>query len=1107
MHAQSRQWHPVSGRRSGKVVLATFATALAAALALGTATPALAVEDTPQGYMKLPDDMQPVTTDATSADQESAPKATSGKSAGRSSSSGDDQVTHGPCGPTSVDQNTGEVTVADNVTWSYSAGTLTISGSGEMDTWNYDTFWGQDVFPGWRSAGLNDQITRVVVESGVTKVGSAAFAQMPNLTSVSLSPTVTEIGWEAFRGDTKLTAIKLNEGLTTIRGMAFNDSGIQTIEIPSTVSDMASTMFGDAKYDTRGTTHGLDVSGLKISPKNPYYKLSDNVLYKCENGRPVELVHSSTKYPPTGMFRIPSGIKKIASQAFADTDITGVVLNPELESVGSDAFFGTKLTSVTIPDNVKSLDWSSFGNIATLRSVTVGSGLTEINGFQYDQALTSVHLSEGPTKIVDRAFGMAAITSIDIPKSVTEIGEEIFVYCKNLTTVNMPNVKSIGYAAFAECSKLASVSLPQTLERIDKEAFYGTALSEVNIPASVTYIGPKAFPEGTKLLELPSTLVKMPDGSYQLGATLQIEGVSYVTSDARGMLSQLNAFRTGGDAWYWNQDDASKTQYNTSGNKSLSALTYDYTLERLAMQRAAEIAVLYTHKRPDGTYASSSLSGYSAWGENIAYGYGSATAVMDAWKEANVGYSGQGHRRNMLSENFNAVGIGHVRRNGVDYWVQEFGYKKSPDTAASSKSVNNEVAATSTADLTVKQDNVTSVGSVTPSTNPVLIQQAGGTASAPTAILTGIELQVANGSYYWDGTPAYDTGTIDKATAHVQWASSDSSIVTVDGQTLTRKGEGRTTISSTVLGKALQVTVTDGKKVDLAKAGAKVSAIPDQTYTGSALTPAPTVTLGGATLASGSDYTLSYASNTNAGTATVTVNGTGDYTGTVTSTFRIVPVDLAKATIAAIPDQAYTGSAVTPEPTVTLGGRTLVSNTDYTVSYANNVNLGTATLTVTGTGNYAGAKTATFKIADPKSIKPATVKMQRLYNPNSGEHFYTASMGERDHLVSVGWKYEGVGWTAPSSGDPVYRLYNSNAGDHHYTKSVAERNMLVSVGWNYEGIGWYSEDAERGVPLYRQYNPNAKAGAHNYTTSKVENDYLVSLGWRAEGIAWYGVKS
>lgn len=130
----------------------------------------------------------------------------------------------------------------------------------------------------------------------------------------------------------------------------------------------------------------------------------------------------------------------------------------------------------------------------------------------------------------------------------------------------------------------------------------------------------------------------------------------------------------------------------------------------------------------------------------------------------------------------------------------------------------------------------------------------------------------------------------------------------------------------------------------------------------------------------------------------------------------------------------------------------------------------------------------------------------RLYNPNSGEHFYTTSMQEKNHLVQVGWRYEGIGWQAPElSMQPVYRLYNPNAGDHHYTTNVNERNTLQTLGWKYEQISFYSDEF-KSIPLYRQYNPNAISGAHNYTTDKHENDTLVSLGWRAEDIAWYALE-
>lgn len=155
--------------------------------------------------------------------------------------------------------------------------------------------------------------------------------------------------------------------------------------------------------------------------------------------------------------------------------------------------------------------------------------------------------------------------------------------------------------------------------------------------------------------------------------------------------------------------------------------------------------------------------------------------------------------------------------------------------------------------------------------------------------------------------------------------------------------------------------------------------------------------------------------------------------------------------------------------------------------------------------------------------------MYRLYNPNSGEHFYTANATEKNHLDSIGWRYEGIGWYAPIGQPgiktPVYRLYNKKGGEHHYTVSIYERRNLIRLGWRDEGVGWYSyEDYDQGsdpfkptknkripktgsVPLYRQYNPNAYANNHNYTTSIRENNYLTGIGWRAEGIGWYGVKA
>ena len=173
---------------------------------------------------------------------------------------------------------------------------------------------------------------------------------------------------------------------------------------------------------------------------------------------------------------------------------------------------------------------------------------------------------------------------------------------------------------------------------------------------------------------------------------------------------------------------------------------------------------------------------------------------------------------------------------------------------------------------------------------------------------------------------------------------------------------------------AFSTTLTYVPLTSIAEATVTLDAT-SYTYDGSAKEPGVTVVLDGTTLTAGTDYTVSYADNVDAGTATVTVAGCGSYTGTVTATFTISAASLASATVAlSSTSYTYSGSAKTPTPTVTLSGTTLTKGTDYTVSYADNTDVGTATVTVTGTGNYTGTASATFTIK-AASIASATVTL------------------------------------------------------------------------------------------------------------------------------------
>ena len=149
---------------------------------------------------------------------------------------------------------------------------------------------------------------------------------------------------------------------------------------------------------------------------------------------------------------------------------------------------------------------------------------------------------------------------------------------------------------------------------------------------------------------------------------------------------------------------------------------------------------------------------------------------------------------------------------------------------------------------------------------------------------------------------------------------------------------------------------------------ASVAAVADQVYTGKAVKPELTVMYNDNMLSSGTDYTTAYTDNINAGTATVTLTGTGSYEGTKTVTFKIVPAEISKTVISAIKNQTYTGKAVKPKLTVKFNKKKLAAGTDYTLSYKNNKAVGNATVTVKGLGNFTGSVKATFTII-PKPVK------------------------------------------------------------------------------------------------------------------------------------------
>lgn len=221
---------------------------------------------------------------------------------------------------------------------------------------------------------------------------------------------------------------------------------------------------------------------------------------------------------------------------------------------------------------------------------------------------------------------------------------------------------------------------------------------------------------------------------------------------------------------------------------------------------------------------------------------------------------------------------------------------------------------------------------------------------------------------YWAEATAGGNDTITSYDTNYVVESSDDSIVSVTQNalnkygTLTMMGPGTATITvyptyNPDLSKSYTFHVNDISYYTTTLSATSC------TYTGAAQTLAVTVNDGTSDLTEETDFTVSYSNNIDVGTATVTVTGKGNYTGTVTKTFRINQADISSSTVAVSDTNfTYDGDAKTPDVTVKTGNTTLIEDGDYAVAYLDNTNAGTAKVMITGKGNYTGSLEAAFTI-------------------------------------------------------------------------------------------------------------------------------------------------
>lgn len=508
------------------------------------------------------------------------------------------------------------------------------------------------------------------------------------------------------------------------------------------------------------------------------------------------------------------------------------------------------------------------------------------------------------------------------------------------------------------------------------------------------------------LVLIVTMLPVMPVEETKAATTEAVKiNVTYGQTEARKLVDHINAVRQ-------RRNQQNQAAIASGAAVSLVDLAYDYKLEAAAMERAAEVALSYQKgKTTTGTEMLSCLVPNAA---GVCNGWSSSTSSS----EYNI----------MIDPSYRSVGVGHVVYNGHDYWVALYSTSLSTSPffvgafdGSASKDVSLDTSQVTKRELSVSLPAALNMnvgdtydlskckasiqvtghyptGESCPveggvgvvSSNTSVVSYNGASLVAQTAGTADITV-TSGGQTYGQIRVTVSRPTLANATIssisdqnYTGYAITPSVTVKLGGSTLVLNRDYTLSYTNnTNVGTAI-VTVTgignytgssrtaSFRIVTPSVANATITTIPNQTYTGYAICPSLTVYSNNGLLREGTDYTVSYTNNVNIGTATVVITGIGRYSGTKTANFRINGPTLNAATIAAIPDQIYTGSEIKPSLTVTVNNITLISNVDYYASYSNNRNAGTATVTITGRGNYTGTRTATFRIL-AKNMSNTTV--------------------------------------------------------------------------------------------------------------------------------------
>lgn len=958
---------------------------------------------------------------------------------------------------------------------------------------------------------LDSDFEFICLPDTVTRIENNAFAGSKKISAIRISPNLESIGCRAFCGVENLWAVgsydsfddaeggevKLPDSITFIGTETFR--GCRWI---STIQANSVTAVFDGAFRGTGTIAAEFSEDFNWVGDGAFY--GSYIKQFSHDKTTTKIGEEAFCNSLLTEFQFNEAITEIPNSAFKSTKIENLVLPSNVTSIGSSAFSGCKsMKSLQLPENLTTIENSAFKDCEALESIVIPDSVTTISesAFENCKSAKSIVIPSALTTIEKATFkNCEALEQIDIPDSVTTIGESAFYNCKSLITFELPNsVIKVGQQAFENCTALKNLKLSESLEMIYARGFYNcSALENLVIPDSVTAIGSNAFKGCSSLkgeLTIPKNVTSISSsvfsgtnytvlnydatncnagtnspfkgmnkletikignnvkslyrysflscttvkniivcdsvtkiGDYAFDSCTNVESItlpetlSYIGYHAFYDCSKVTEFTipkclTMLDRYALPQN-LTTLYYNAENCKFVendSPFSYLKLTDVIIGETVKRIpnAMFRNTKSIENVIMSDSVTEigeYAFCGSSIkSIKLPSGLIVIE---DGAFSYSDIKIEGNALPDGLRIIGdYAFTDNNGIEeLYIPDSVLDIATGSFAGCANLK-KVRMSSNVKLIASYAfyDCTSLEEFTWNSDVKLIADYAfyNCKALKNFDFAGVELVYPN-SFTNSGVTLVTLGhdKNDEATDLIMvetqsfMGCENLETVAIGGNVTTIKSEAFASCSNleTVIIADSVINIAGNAFDDCSdftiyceegsyaqkfaeKKGIPVSTfvvapIPNQTYTGSEIEPEIDVSVSGEKVMENTDFTVKYSNNINVGTAKVTVSGKGAYKVLSSiANFTIITKNIAPVTFAPISEQDYTGEAVIPTLTVTDGNRVLKEGVDYTVTFKNNVNEGTATATIQGIGNYHGTASVNFQIRELSTSQSASNKI------------------------------------------------------------------------------------------------------------------------------------